>query len=241
MMISIVYEDQDLMVIDKPWGIVVNKADTARQETIQDWVEQKLQLSNNKIKVDEGNDFYNRGGIVHRLDKDTSGLLVIAKNPKSFIFLQNQFKERGVSKVYKTLVHGRVIPETGTIKASVGRLPWNRERFGVLAGGRTAETSYKVIGYYTIKKDLYSFLEVHPLTGRTHQIRIHLKYIGHSVVGDSFYAGRKTFRNDNIFCPRLFLHASSLSIKKLSGEMLDLQSPLFPDLQVVLNSLNLVK
>lgn len=150
-------------------------------------------------------------GIVHRLDKETSGLLLAAKTKDSFESLQNQFKKRIVEKKYIALVHGKVETIKGSIDLPVGRLPWRRDRFGVLPGGRKAQTGFKVLRYYDTRKGYFSFLELIPKTGRTHQIRIHLKHIGHPIVSDQFYAGRKTAREDRKWCPRLFLHASEIS------------------------------
>lgn len=250
--ISIVYEDELLFVIEKPPGVVVNKAESVRVETIQDWIENrhsgepeatpesstKTILDVARMTVNE--EFKNRAGIVHRLDKDTSGLLIIAKTPQAFFNLQAQFKERTVSKKYITLVHGKVVPETGEIKASVGRLPWNRERFGILPGGREATTSYRLLkSLKSSKGEIFSLLEVTPTTGRTHQIRIHLKYLGHSVVADNFYAGRKTVRADVKFCPRLFLHAAYIKFAHpQSLKIMELESRLPDDLQKVLELFN---
>lgn len=268
--IPIVFKDASLIVIDKPSGIVVNRSDTSNMETIQDWAETKYQIrqpADQKERSDKDtsdgvrsdtceveeleSNFYNRAGIVHRLDKETSGLLIIAKNPQVFEDLQLQFKERKVTKKYITLVHGKVSPKEGEIRASVGRLPWNRERFGVLPGGREATTSYKVVSYYNspnspsyLKRGLggvnaYSLLEVTPHTGRTHQIRIHLKYLGHPVVSDRFYAGRKTAKKDVKFCPRLFLHATYLKfVNPGSKESLELKSDLPDDLKSVLDRIS---
>jgi len=152
-----------------------------------------------------------RSGIVHRLDKETSGILLIAKSKDVFDELQSQFKERKVNKTYLALVHGKVEPKEGEIKTPVGRLPWNRERFGVLPGGKIAETEYEVLNYFRKGNDQYSYIEFKPKTGRTHQLRIHAKYLGHPIVSDNLYAGRKTVRKDRLWCPRLFLHASAIT------------------------------
>lgn len=201
---KILFEDSQLIVIDKPSGMVVNRAKSAKGKTVQDWVEEnfKFPISQNSLL---------RNGIVHRIDKETSGVLVIAKNEKALGELRRQFKSREVEKIYVALVHGEVIPGEDVIKAPVGRLPWSRERFGVLAGGREAETRYKVIGVYQRNKEPYSLIEWYPKTGRTHQIRVHAKSINHPIVADSFYAGRKTSRRDRNWCPRLFLHAKSIT------------------------------
>lgn len=196
---KIIFEDSSLLVIDKPAGVVVDRAKTTKEKTIQDWLEDYL-----KIK---GGGVGSRAGIVHRLDKETSGLLLVAKTEKAFKNLQKQFKERKVTKRYLALVHGQVKPKEGTIEVPIARSPYNRKKFGVFLGGRQSQTKYRVKKYYSD----YSFLELMPKTGRTHQIRVHLKYLGHPIVGDEKYGGRKTVRKDRQWCPRQFLHASFLS------------------------------
>lgn len=205
---KIVFEDEYLMVLEKPAGWIVNEAETTKgQLVLQSWLD-KLDYPLAKSKE-------YRSGIVHRLDKETSGLMLVAKTKEAFEGLQRAFKERKVHKTYTALVHGSVMPKEGSVEAPVGRLPWRRDRFGVLPGGRNAETQYTVnnILYRGEGKDKESFglMELNPKTGRTHQIRIHLKYLGHPIVADEFYAGRKTARNDRKWCPRLFLHASEIS------------------------------
>lgn len=200
---KIIFEDKTILVIDKPAGMVVNRVKTIEGKTIQDWLEDYL-----KIK---GRGIGERAGIVHRLDKETSGILVVAKTQKVFEDLQQQFKQRRVEKRYLALVHGKVEPKEGTIEAPITRSPFNRKKFGVFLGGRPAKTKYKVKKYYSLFTNHYSLLELAPTTGRTHQIRVHLKYLGYPVVADEKYAGRKTARADRQWCPRQFLHASYLS------------------------------
>lgn len=249
---KILFEDDVLLVIDKPTGVVVNRAESVKTKTVQDWASVYLKIQNPNDKVQIGKnlafginnlDFYKRNGIVHRIDKETSGILLIAKNPDAFAELQRQFKAREVEKTYLALVHGEVEPRSGMIKAPVGRLPWNRERFGVLPGGREAETRYQVLDIkyrVTDKKqaDYFSLVEFYPKTGRTHQIRVHAKYIYHPLVGDAFYAGRKTARRDRVWCPRLFLHAAKISFlhPKTKTRVL-VESPLPSDLRSCLESL----
>lgn len=236
MKIKILFEDEDLVVLDKPAGIVVNRALSVKEETVQDFVDKNFSL---KEAPGDSSEFLSRSGVVHRLDKDTSGVLIVAKNTASFIKLQSLFKERKINKKYKALVHGKVIPERGEINAPVGRLPWNRERFGVLSEGKEAQTSYRVMTNYEYKNQHYSLIEASPYTGRTHQIRVHMKYIGHSIVSDKFYAGRKTYKKDLTFCPRLFLHASFIVFKHpLKGKNLDIESMLPEDLLQVLSIMN---
>ncbi len=239
MNIKILFEDEDLAVLDKPAGMVVNRAISVKEETVQDFVDKNFKL---KAVADDSSEFLFRSGVVHRLDKDTSGVLLVAKNTASFISLQSLFKERKISKKYKALVHGKVIPDRGEINAPVGRLPWNRERFGILSEGREAQTSYRVLTFYDYEGKHFSLLEASPYTGRTHQIRIHLKYIGHAIVSDKFYAGRKTYRQDLTFCPRLFLHASYLMFKHpLRDKNVKIESVFPEDLLEVLTKMNKVE
>lgn len=202
---KIVFQDQTLLVIDKPAGMVVNRSKTVKSKTLQDWLEDNFQFPIFDYPVC-------RSGVVHRLDKETSGLLVVAKTKFGFESLQKQFKKREVEKKYLGLVHGRVTPRRGQIRAAITRSPFEKKKFGVFLGGRPAQTRYKVLRYYDIKKlGKLSFLELAPTTGRTHQLRVHLKHIGHPFVADLKYAGRKTSRSDRTWCPRLFLHASFLA------------------------------
>ncbi len=259
--IKIIYEDNDLLVIDKPSGITVNRSDTTREEeTVQDFAEKYLKIQNSKFKDNQVPDFYNRGGIVHRLDNETSGILLIAKNPQSFLNLQKQFKERSVKKTYVALVHGEVKPESGEINVPVGRLPFNRKRFGIIAGGREAVTKYKALRYLEVRNEKwdtesltsrnrdikksssrisrFTLLELFPKTGRTHQIRVHIKYFGHPIFSDPFYAGRKVSRADRKLLPRLFLHAEKITFNHpKTGKEVSFKSNLPAQLQIFLDGL----
>lgn len=231
---EIIFEDASLIVLDKPAGWITNSASTtSNQPVVQDWLAKNFQFSIFKFPE-------LRNGIVHRLDKETSGLLLIAKTKDAFENLQSQFKERKVQKKYTALVHGEVEPKEGKIEISVGRLPWRRDRFGVLPGGREAETRYRVVSnfQFSISHEKFTLIELEPKTGRTHQIRIHAKYLGHPLVSDEFYAGRKTARKDRKWCPRLFLHASEISfIHPERGNEVKFESKLTSDLQIALDSL----
>lgn len=220
--IKIIYIDDDILVIDKPSGITVNNAETTKgQFTVQDYLEGKFPFSN---PTNDESDFYKRAGIVHRIDKETSGILVVARNKESFENLQSQFKERKVNKTYIALVHGHVDSKEGEISVPVGRLPWNRKRFGVLAGGREAVTFYKVLKKY---KKPFTLLELTPKTGRTHQIRVHLKYFNHPIFGDFLYAGRKTSRQDRKVLERFFLHAQKINFfHPKTKKKVEFESPL---------------
>ncbi|MFC1646770.1 RluA family pseudouridine synthase [Patescibacteria group bacterium] len=240
--ISILYEDEQVCVIDKPVGVVVNKARTVKGETIQDWAAKKFSIFNFQFsKEDKESDFYKRSGIVHRIDKETSGILILAKTPESFNNLQGQFKERLIKKVYIAIVHGKLVPSEGEINAPIGRLPWNRERFGVVAGGKEALTKYKVHSSQLIvhskRKIQISIVEVYPYTGRTHQIRVHMKYINHPIVGDYLYAGRKTARRDRNIVGRVMLHAARIKfVHPVTNKTIAIKSPMPDDMNRIINS-----
>ena len=248
--IPILYEDQDIVVINKPAGIVVNRSETTKEDmTIQDWAENKIgityKVSTRKYGDEDWNpedEFYNRGGIVHRLDKETSGVLIIAKTPKAFVNLQKQFRERLVKKTYLALVHGTITPKEGEIHAPVGRLPWNRKRFGILPGGREAKTQYKVRSLFENPqtKEKLSLVALYPQSGRTHQIRVHLQHIHHPIFADSFYAGRKTARNDRKVLDRVFLHAAEIFFNHpVTEKEVSYTAPLPEELEEVIENLNI--
>lgn len=223
MKIGILFEDQTTLVVCKPTGLVVNRSQSAKGLTLQDWIEKK----------------YPGGALVHRLDKETSGVLLIAKNDEALAFLQRQFKKRETKKTYLTLVHGQILPRQAVIKTAISRSPFDSKKFGVFLSGRPAETKYELVRYYQNKKgQVFSLLKVFPKTGRTHQIRVHLKFQGYSVVGDSQYAGRKTARADRQWCPRQFLHAKSLTFTHpQTKKVMTCQCPLALDLKSALASL----
>jgi len=218
---EIVYEDNDLLVVNKPAGMVVDRSVTTKKRvTLEDWLAEQ----------GRGRGLV-RQGIVHRLDKETSGLVVVAKTREVMGELQSQFKERQVEKIYLALVHGQVRPKKGKIKAPISRNPFNRKKFGVFVGGKAAETDYEVEKEYQCQGKDYGLLRLRPKTGRTHQLRVHLKYLGHPIVADELYAGRKTARNDRRWCERLWLHASQLELqqpfkKKKMGFKIDLAADL---------------
>lgn len=229
---KIIFQDEFFFVVDKPTGWITNEADTTTdQPVLQTWIRENYDYP---LKGDKEM----RDGIVHRLDKETSGIVIIAKTKEAFEKLQAEFKNREVEKTYIALLHGKLVPETGEIKATVGRLPWRRDRFGVIAGGRESHTLYKVLKFYPGNNAGHSLVEFHPKTGRTHQIRIHAKHIGHAIVADEFYAGRKTARNDRVWCPRLFLHAASIKfIHPETNKSVEFKSDLPDDLKEVLSKL----
>lgn len=211
--LTIVYEDNDLIVVDKPAGLAVHPAPGHPSHTLVNAILAYCPQIAVKGSV--------RPGIVHRLDKNTSGLMVVAKNDAAQQHLSKQIKARSMVKRYLVLVHGRLSPERGLIEAPIGRDPGNRKRMAVVSTGREARTHYRVIKYV----DNYTFLEVTLETGRTHQIRVHLSAIGFPVVGDEVY-GRKSPQ-----LKRQFVHASHLGFRLPStGQYVEFSSKLPPDL-----------
>lgn len=230
--IKVLFEDAFILVIDKPAGLVVNRAETVKDKTLQDWVEDRHKSIFGKS--DSLSSFIKRSGIVHRLDKDTSGAMVIAKDITAFNHLQSQFKKRQVKKHYLALVHGRLEPKLGDIKMPLARQPSDRKKITVRLGGRVAVTQYQRLGLY----NGYSLVELEPETGRTHQIRVHLKHINHPIVADPIYLGDKRLKQDLGFCPRLFLHALKLSfVHPNTKKRVSFESKLALDLKRALASL----
>jgi len=216
--LNVVYEDADLLVVDKPAGLTVHPAPGHPRHTLVNAV-----LGRCTDLSGVGGAL--RPGIVHRLDRDTSGLLIVAKNDRAHQSLSRQLKERQVEKTYLALVRGRLTPSEGTIDAPIGRDPRHRKRMAVVAGGRPATTRYRTIR----EVDGRSLLEVRPVTGRTHQIRVHLSAAGHPIAGDPLYGGRDPL------VPRQFLHAWRLAFQHpTSGERLQFEAPLPGDLRDVL-------
>lgn len=239
---TIVFEDDAFLCINKPPGLVVNRAQSVKEPTLQDWVEAHAFLVKEyETETEETKEFLSRSGIVHRLDKETSGLLLIAKTSESFQKLKIQFQERTIHKTYIAIVHGDV-PLEGEIRAPVGRLPWNPEHFGILPGGKESVTHYKkretgVLLMKHGKKDVISLVEVRPETGRTHQIRVHFKYIGYPLVGDYLYAGRKTARDDREVVGRVMLHAWKLQCTHpMTGKPLAFEAPIPDDMNSIISN-----
>jgi 23S rRNA pseudouridine1911/1915/1917 synthase len=239
--LSIVYEDGDLLVVDKPAGMVVHPAPGHSGGTLVNAV-----LHHSPDLLGVGGE--RRPGIVHRLDKDTSGLIVVAKHDAALRSLQAQFKARSVYKEYLTLLEGTLQPPQGRISAPIGRHPTERKRMAVLgpgaAGaeeGREAVTSYRVLRLYTgavygrsTSLATFSLVSAVLHTGRTHQIRVHFAWMKHPVVGDTLYG----FRTLRLPLDRQFLHAHRLRLRlPTSGEEREFVAPLPADLQAALDNL----
>jgi 23S rRNA pseudouridine1911/1915/1917 synthase len=226
--LSIVYEDDDVIIVDKPAGLVVHPAPGHASGTLVNAL-----LGRAGPEGFGGIAGVRRPGIVHRLDRDTSGLIMVARNDAAQASLMAQLKGRRVKKTYLALVHGSVAAAVGRIEAPIGRDPKHRTRMGVVPDGRPATTGYRVRERFTG----WTLLELDLVTGRTHQIRVHLAAIGHPVAGDPLY-GTGTSRKGPAGLGRLFLHAWRLELTApTSGRLIRATAPLPAELEAVLASL----
>ena len=193
--LPVLYEDDDCVVINKPVGVLSHSKGAFNPEaTVATWLRSRLKGLGGE-----------RGGIVHRLDRATSGVMICAKNPEALSWLQKQFSSRNVKKSYAAVVQGSMSPEEAIIDMPIGRNPRAPATFRVDAQGKYAKTAYKTIA----TGEKYSLLELRPETGRTHQLRVHLGHFHHPIVGDTFYGGEPA--------DRLYLHAESLEITIPNG------------------------
>jgi 23S rRNA pseudouridine1911/1915/1917 synthase len=226
--LDIRYEDDDLLVVNKPAGMVVHPAAGHDAGTLVNAV-----LAHCPDLPGIGGE--RRPGIVHRLDKDTSGLILVAKNDAALSYLQGQFKRRTVKKLYLALVEGNIQPSQALIDAPIGRDPRQRKRMAVIPEGasaqsRPAQTTYRLLQSYGD----YSLVECQPHTGRTHQIRVHLAFAGFPIVGDTVYGRRK----QRLRLDRHFLHAAELVFRRpADGAELALQAGLPVELQTIIDEL----
>lgn len=256
---EILYENDDLLAINKPAGMVVHHDAQHASGTVVDWLLEKYPEirdvgdppAGGGHRMSNGHAM-SRPGIVHRLDKDTSGVLLVAKNQRAYEYLKNLFQTGGITKKYFALVVGAMKNDSGVINAPIARSTKHFEK-RVVGGrqgrSREAVTEYKVLERFggssdaTVGATSYTLVEVSPKTGRTHQIRSHLAHIGHPVVCDKLYGGKR------YVCPqsaswritRQFLHAHSLSFTGRDGVKYEIEAPLVEDLENAITSLSLVK
>ncbi len=264
--IPILFEDKNYLVINKPAGLVVHADGRTTEPTVVDWILEhhpemkevgeplKIRIFNKKSETDTNPDFPEetpeqalqseqvvfRPGIVHRIDRDTSGVLVIAKNQESFLHLKEQFQNWGVDKIYNAFAYGQMHDEDGVIDRPIARSKkdfrlWSAQR-GARGEVREAVTHYKVLATTNLDRDDlgFSYLELSPKTGRTHQIRVHLKAINHPIIADPLYAPK---RKAALGFKRLALHARSISFKSLAGKQITVEAPYPADFEVAIKKL----
>lgn len=230
--LDVLYEDDDLLAVNKAAGMVVHPAPGHSEGTLANAV---LGYCPDL----EGIGGERRPGIVHRLDKETSGIILVAKNDRALRHLQQQFKQRTVEKEYLALVEGHIQPPQALIDAPIGRDPNNRKQMAVIRPGsgyrkRRAKTRYDTLQRYSRGGEGFTLVACRPITGRTHQIRVHLAFAGYPVVGDTTYGRRR----QQIELDRHFLHAASLAFRRpVDDAEMTLRAPLPPELQQLLDTL----
>jgi 23S rRNA pseudouridine1911/1915/1917 synthase len=236
---KIIFENNDFLVINKPSGIMVHGDGRSTEETVADFVLEKypeIKEVGEPMVVElngEETTIY-RPGIVHRLDKDTSGVLIVTKTQESFEYFKSQFKERQIKKTYNAIVWGHFKETEGSIDESIGRSASDFRRRSASRGKRgklrEAVTEYKVLGEFERDGEIFSYLDIYPRTGRTHQIRVHMQYIHHLIVCDPLYSGKKT-------CPivgRLALHARRIEFTGPEGQRYDFEAQTPADMKETL-------
>lgn len=205
---EIVWEDENIVAVNKPAGVVTNKIGGVSAETVQSWVKKNVKLSDLEDEL-----MGVRGGLAHRLDKETSGVLLVAKNLVTLKELMRQFKKRLVRKEYLALVHGRLEPKNGVVRLPIRRSSRNRQMQEVHFDGKQSETEWEVEKYF----DKLSLVRVMPHTGRMHQIRVHLSHLGHPIFADEKYLSKKRRLDDRKMLNHHFLHAVKISFFDMKG------------------------
>ncbi len=239
--LPILFENEQVLVVDKPYDAVVHPgAGVEMSETVVG----ELLKSHPGLPVGNGTD---RPGVVHRLDKDTSGVLLIAKSEESLLFYLDQWKTRKVEKIYEALIHGTLEPKTGTIEAPISRNARHRKKMTALvSGGKDAITHYEVLEYFPDSEKPATLVRIRIETGRTHQIRAHFAAIGFPVIGDYLYGSRlvNAYYEKNFELTRQFLHSTSLTFslmgkdgKAMPRKKQTVESKIPSDLQKVLDDL----
>lgn len=231
MKLPILYEDESIVALDKPAGLLVHGSPTSGDEpTVVDFLRETypdIEDVGEPMKL-PGGQLLHRPGIVHRLDKETSGVLVVAKNAEAFTFLKQQFQSRETKKVYNAFVWGEMKEKNGTIDRPIGRSKSDpRKRIATRGASgvlREAVTDYTVLEH---KKGM-TFIEARPKTGRTHQIRVHLLAINHPIINDPLYASK---RGSALGFTRLALHAKSLTFRTPKGTLITVEAPFPPDFE----------
>ena len=233
------YEDNETLIINKPVGLVVNRAESVSGLTVQDWIEQRQ--GEIFFQYDDKL-FRQRSGFCHRLDKETSGCLVIAKNPEALRYYLKLFKARKLTKEYVALVHGRVEPTEGTVVLPLKRSRFDREKWQVHYEGKKAITEWKVLERYKYENSEHwgnalTYLRLNLKTGRTHQIRVHLSFLGWPIFADDKYLNKELAGRDREHLGHHFLHAERISLETFGGKKVEVMAPLPNDCTVLLKSL----
>lgn len=236
----IIFEDEHLLVIDKPSGLFVHGESSDPSGTLVEWFLRRVPtaLGVGEPRIGKEGREIERSGVVHRLDRDTSGVMVLAKDQETFDYLKTQFKDRLVKKEYRALVYGQMNERWGTIDRSIGRSSrdWklrSAER-GAKGKMREAVTDWENLGSGEYNGETFSYLKLKPKTGRTHQLRVHLKSISRPIVADKLYATGKYEQSNSLDLSRLALHAFRLSLTLPTGEEQTFEAPLPAELEAAI-------
>jgi 23S rRNA pseudouridine1911/1915/1917 synthase len=222
--IAILYEDADVLVINKPAGLVVHDDGVTVEPTVVEWFLHRAPEAHGVGETlrDKAGQLLERSGVVHRLDRDTSGVLLLAKTATAHAHLKQQFQERTVRKEYRAFVYGRLNDRWGTINRPIGRSAKDHRRWSAERGAkgqlREAITDFERIGMGEFAGESFSYVLLRPKTGRTHQLRCHLRAIDRPIVGDQLYAAHKVETSNNLGLNRLALHAYTLELTLPNGE-----------------------
>lgn len=240
MKISILYEDKDILAVNKPAGIIVHPNGKSKGPFLTDWILENYPRTKNVGESLETKEYgiIQRPGIVHRLDRDTSGVILIAKTKVGYECLKEQFKDRKISKKYLAFVYGEMKEQHGIINRPIGRSPKDFRRWSATRGARgemrEAETWYTRLAH----RIGYSFVEIEPRTGRTHQIRVHFKAINHPIISDSLYSPDKL---SALGFKRNALHAYSINFTNCLGKKILVKAPMPTDFKKALKELGIVE
>lgn len=242
---QIIFEDNELLIINKPTGLVVHSDGRTNEYTLADYIlEQYPDIKNVGEPWTTKENTILRPGIVHRLDRETSGVMVIAKTQESYESLKKQFKNRDVQKEYRVILNCTFKEEVkeGVIDKPIGKSTSDFRKWSAQPGAkgilREAKTSYVILSRIGMGNDGYSYVSASPKTGRTHQIRVHFKAIHHCVLGDKLYGGKK-IANTGIKIPRTMLHAYSIKFKNLKGELITYTAKMPEDFKQILKVVGL--
>ena len=239
--LNILYEDKDIVAVDKLAGIVVHPDGKSKGPFLTDWIIKNYPKTKNVGEAVDTKEYgiIERPGIVHRLDRDTSGVILIAKTKKGHACLKDQFQNRTLTKKYLAFVYGEIKDQYGIINRPIGRSPKDFRRWSATRGARgemrDAETWYTTLA----KRAGYSFVEVEPKTGRTHQIRVHFKAINHPIVCDGLYASEKLSETSNLGFERNALHAYSIEFTNCAGKKVLVKAPIPADFKSAFEELGI--
>lgn len=238
MEVTILFEDENLLAVNKPSGLVVHADGRTQEATLTDWIKEKypkLEDVGEPLKIGTG-ETIKRWGIVHRIDRETSGLILVAKNQKTYVFIKEQFLNREIEKFYHLIVYGDVRYDEGIINLPIGRhkSDFRKRATGKVVRGETREatTYYKTLA----RKEKVSLVQANPKTGRTHQLRVHFADTGHPIIGDKIYG---VYKKSPIKIGRLALHAYSIELELVPKKIIKIVAPYPTDFEAAVKFFDL--